>query len=523
MTARVVVIALDAASPVLLRRWAADGTLPNIGRLLREGLSGSSRSLEAFYHGSTWPSFMTGRSPGHHGIYWLHQAAPHEYEMSRLTAPQIGRFPSLWDVAAGAGKRVAVLDVPFDRPDPGFSGVRCIEWYSHDPIFGFQTTPALLAGEIARLEGRHPAPDYCDAIRRDAASTRLFVEQLVRGAQLRSRIARRVLGNSEWDLAIQVFAETHCAGHQLWHLHDPAHPGYDPALVREVGDGIRDVYVAVDTAVGEIIDAVAGPDSTILLLDLHGMSTMAGAGLIIAEFLERLGVVTRVPPPPPPGLLKASFGPWWRALPQGIRDAFAPLKRAVLGPPPPLERPGVVRPSYVPEASRCFWVNLGRSVSGIRLNIRGREKAGILPPEEAEGLAAMLAEELLALRHEDDGGPVVESVRRSRDLYPGPEAEWLPDLVIDWDLARPIGSAEVGTGVGGQVRVRSPRAGLIEKQNVSGRSGEHRNEGLFIARGPGIARGELSRTVSTMDYAPTIAKLLGCDMETDGRLIHEIL
>ena len=56
---RVLVIALDAASPVLLREWGADGTLPNIGRLLREGLSGPSRSLEGFYHGSTWPSFWT--------------------------------------------------------------------------------------------------------------------------------------------------------------------------------------------------------------------------------------------------------------------------------------------------------------------------------------------------------------------------------------------------------------------------------------------------------------------------------
>ena len=522
MTARVLVIALDAASPVLLRRWGGDGTLPNIGRLLREGLSGASRSLEGFYHGSTWPSFMTGRSPGNHGVYWLFQAAPGEYEQSRLTASQIGRFPSLWDVAAAAGKRVAVLDVPFDRPHPGFSGVSCIEWYSHDPIFGFQTSPTGLAKEIERLEGPHPAPDYCDAVRRDAASCRRFIDQLVKGAGLRSRIARRVLGGSDWDLAIQVFAETHCAGHQLWHLHDPAHPGHDAALAREAGDGIREVYVAVDKAVGEIIEAVAGPESTVMLVDLHGMSYMAGAGSIVADFLERLGLVTRVPPPPPPGPLKTTLGPLWRAFPAGVRNAFAPLKRYVMGPPPPLEEPGVIRPQFIPGASRCYWVNLGHSVSGIRLNIRGRERAGMLPPEEAESLVAMLTEELLALRYEADGGAVVESVRRGRDLYPGPEAEWLPDLVVDWDLSRPFGSAEVGTGEGGLLRVRSPRGGLIEKQNRNGRSGEHRNEGLFIARGPGITPGTLVRTVSTMDYAPTIAKMLGCEMEADGSVIAEI-
>jgi predicted AlkP superfamily phosphohydrolase/phosphomutase len=81
----------------------------------------------------------------------------------------------------------------------------------------------------------------------------------------------------------------------------------------------------------------------------------------------------------------------------------------------------------------------------------------------------------------------------------------------------------VGTGKGGLIRVRSPRAGLIEKQNRNCRSGEHRNEGLFIARGPGIASGTLDRTVSTMDYAPTLARMLGCEMESDGMLIDEIL
>jgi predicted AlkP superfamily phosphohydrolase/phosphomutase len=171
---------------------------------------------------------MTGRSPGTHGLYWLLQSATGEYEQTRLTVEQIGRYPALWDVLAAAGKRVAVLDVPFDRPRPGFPGVQAIEWYSHDPLFGFRTEPARLAGEIERLEGRHPAPECCDRVRRDAGSCRRFIDQMTKGVALRSRIARRVLSGASWDFAIQVFAETHCSGHQLWHLHDASHPGHDP-------------------------------------------------------------------------------------------------------------------------------------------------------------------------------------------------------------------------------------------------------------------------------------------------------
>jgi predicted AlkP superfamily phosphohydrolase/phosphomutase len=454
---RLLVLALDAASPVLLREWGADGTLPNIGNLLREGLSGPSRSLEGFYHGSTWPSLMTGRTPGSHGIYWMHQSGPGEYDRVRLTPEQIGRYPALWEVLAGAGKRVAVLDVPFDAPRPAFRGLQAIEWYSHDSLFGFQTTPASVAADIERIEGRHPAPASCDAVRRDRAACRQFIDELTRGAALRSRIARRLFTGSSWDIAIQVFAETHCAGHQLWHLHDPAHPGHDPELVRQTGDGIREVYVAVDKAVGEIIEAVAGPETTVLLIDLHGMSFMAGAGGILPNVLERLGYVTRLPPPPPPRFLPRIFGPLWRGLPEGVRNALTPLKRMVLGPPPPPVRPGVARAQFIPEASRCFWLNLGTSVSGVRLNVIGRERNGVLRPEEAGSFAATLTEELLALRNVDTGGPIVQSVRRGAELYPGSMAHLLPDLVIDWDLSHHLGSAEVGTGKGGVLRISSPR------------------------------------------------------------------
>jgi predicted AlkP superfamily phosphohydrolase/phosphomutase len=520
---RLLVLALDAASPALLRQWGADGTLPAIGRLLREGLSGPARSLEGFYHGSTWPSFMTGRSPGSHGIYWMHQAGAGEYDRVLLTPEQIGRHPALWDVLARAGKRVAVLDVPFDAPRPAFSGLQAIEWYSHDPLFGFQSTPPSVAAEIERIEGRHPAPASCDAVRRDRASCRRFIDELTRGAALRSRIACRLLTGSSWDVAIQVFAETHCAGHQLWHLHDSAHPGHDPDLARETGDGIREVYVAVDKAVGAIVETVAGPETTVLLIDLHGMSFMTGAGLIIPEVLERLGYVTRLPPPPPPRFLPRTFGPLWRGLPDGLRNALTPLKRLVLGPPPPSVPRGVAQAQFIPERSRCFWLNLGTSVSGVRLNLIGRERNGVLRPEEAESFAATLTEELLALRNLDTGHPVVERVRRGSDLCPGPMAHLLPDLVIDWDLSQPLGSAGVGTGRGSVLRISSPRTGLIEVENRSGRSGEHRNEGLFVARGPGIRPGTLDRSVSTLDYAPTIAAMLGCGMPADGQVIHELL
>jgi hypothetical protein len=47
---------------------------------------------------------------------------------------------------------------------------------------------------------------------------------------------------------------------------------------------------------------------------------------------------------------------------------------------------------------------------------------------------------------------------------------------------------------------------------------------LFIAAGPGVRSGLLSREISILDFAPTFGKLLGVELpDADGRPIDELL
>jgi predicted AlkP superfamily phosphohydrolase/phosphomutase len=211
-------------------------------------------------------------------------------------------------------------------------------------------------------------------------------------------------------------------------------------------------------------------------------------------------------------------------MPEGVRGALTPLKHAVLGPPPPPTLPGVVRPGFIPSASRCYWINLGLSVSGIRLNIAGREPDGVLQPRDVEAFSEELSRELLALLDPETGRPLVERLRWTRDLFAGDQVDRLPDLVVDWDLVPPVGSETIGTGAGAVRRATSPRIGTLVRTNRYCRSGEHRNEGMFIAHGEGIRAATIGRVISNMDLAPTFARLLGTDMtDVDGRPIPELL
>jgi predicted AlkP superfamily phosphohydrolase/phosphomutase len=520
--AKLLVLCIDAGSPTLLQQWAADGTLPNLAALADRGLVGETRSLEGFFVGSTWPSFYTGVSPAGHGLHYLAQLKLGSYELERPALGEFVQAEPFWRPLSRAGRRVAILDVPLCRLDPELNGTHVVEWGGHDPVFGFRTSPPQAAELIEAHLGRHPANHVCDAARRSADDYRLLVDDLVASARSRATLTNLFLRQGGWDLLLQVFTEAHCVGHQCWHLHDLAHPGHDPALAAELGDPLKRVYAAIDTSIGEILKEAG--DTCVVVLSLHGMSHWYGAQFLLPEILFRLGVTQReaiTQPPPSAASLALDAARWaWRRLPASLRRRMAPL-RGRLSPDAGAALP---RLGVSPASSRCFPVPNGLAVGGIRLNLAGREPEGILQAgPAADAFCAELTKDLLEIVDERTGGPLIQRVRRTRELFTGPHLDALPDLLVEWNDAAATGSTLVGGGAGAVVRAHSPKIGVVEGANRYCRTGEHRVEGLFIAAGPGIRPGRLNRVVSILDLAPSLAARLGVRLpDCEGAPIPEL-
>ena len=519
-------LGIDAGNPELLRRWAADGTMPNLARLMARGISGTTRSLDGFFIGSTWPSFYTGVSPARHGFNYLVQLRPGTYELYRPATEQFVKAEPFWAALSRAGRRVAILDVPLCRLDPGVNGIHVIEWGGHDPSFGFGTSPAELRDEITVRRNR-TVSHVCDADRRSPEDYRVFVEDLLHAVEAREALTRRFLRQGGWDFFIQVFAESHCGGHQLWHLQDTGHPAHDPALAVSLGAPLRKIYQAIDRAIGGILEDAG--DALILVASLHGMEHWYGAQFLLPELLFRLGAASpakRAPPTPRGGLgpmARAGMGWARRQLPDGLRRRLGALRRQLSPPrfqPAPLGDLGVD-----PLSSRCFPIPNGLASGGVRLNLVGREPHGLLQPgAEADAFCAELSEQLLEIVDERTGGRLVERVLRVREVFSGEHLDDLPDLLVEWNATAATGSTLVGNGAGAVVRAHSPRIGVVEGVNDYCRTGEHRLEGLVVAAGPGLRPGRFSRTVSVLDFAPSIRALLGVPMpECEGRVVAELL
>ncbi len=519
-SARLLVIGIDAASPDLLDAWTADGTLPNLASLAQRGLVARMRGIEGFFVGSTWASMYTGTNPARHGLHYQMQLVPGSYRLEDRAAGAFVERDPFWRVLSRAGKRVAVLDVPLSRIECELNGVQVVEWGGHDAFFGYSTLPPGLASDIEARFGTHPAGVSCDAERRGAEDYRRFISSLERGVARKGAWSAELLARGGWDLFMEVFTESHCVGHQCWHLHDSAHPAHDATVAAITGDPLRTVYRAIDREIGTLVEAAG--DAQVIVFAAHGMASRYGAQFLLRDVLCALGVAAPIPRSFR-GRVRDAAGRAWRAMPERVRALAGPLRRRVLP-----DSAAHLPPSGIgvdPHRSFCFPLANGLAVSGIRLNLEGREPRGLLAPgERADRFVEQLERDLLAIVDGVSDAPLVKRVVRTRELYDGEHLNALPDVLVEWNEAVANGSTALGDGAGARVSAGSARIGTIVGANDYGRSGEHRPGGWLVAAGPGVEHGTLAHPPSLLDLAPTIARILGVELPgADGAPIPEIV
>lgn len=486
---RVLFLGLDAMDPELILRWSRSGDLPVFASLFERAACGPTENPPGLFVGAVWPSFFTGASPTRHLRYCFEQLVSGTYDVRRVK-PSDMESPPFWMGLSDAGRRVAVVDVPKSPSAPALNGIQLCDWATHDPDPGssFQTWPPSLAADVVARFGSDPIGD-CNRIQRGVEGIEAFRRGLQARIAMKAAFCREMLDSESWDLFLAVFAESHCVGHQCWTVHDPDHINHDRAFAARVGDPMKDVYVALDAAVGELLRK-AGDDTLVFVLASHGMGSHYDGTFMLDKILQRLE--------PQPGSWMTTAITWGR---WGRRVL---LNRIRGGTPAPLRLTVAHR--------RCFAIPNNDVCGAIRVNLIGREPSGrVAPGAEVDALFAELRRELLALINVDTGEPVVRDVYRFADRYPGEPMDGMPDFCVEWNHRSPIS------------RVTSPRIGTVHKQFRGVRSGDHKPAGFFWCTGAGIQAGQRSEPVSVMDFAATVAARLGVRLDgIDGRPIRGI-
>jgi predicted AlkP superfamily phosphohydrolase/phosphomutase len=509
------IIGLDAATPTLVGRWMAEGKLPTFRRLAEEGAWGPLLSVPNTSSPAAWSTFMTGKNPGRHGIFFFSERVPGSYR-HRFVNGSMRDGMAFWQLLGNAGRRVGIMNVPITFPAEPVNGFFIAGLDAPDAEHpGFAYPPTLMRKLRAELGEFVAAGSLSQAIGHDVLAGRMDValRKLLERMETRTRWAEHLIETERPDLMTVVYTETDSVQHFFWKFMDPRHPDYTASLAERHGDAILRVYQKADEVTRRLIERFG--DGTVLVVSDHGAGMGHDLREVVRQALRALGLFVFE------GDGNGETGPSWR------RRLMPTLRRwALSGLPLALRRsvhrrlPSVADAMKTALRGRVDWGKTRAYSAGspgeIWLNVKGREPLGIVEPgAEYEDLRHSIAEAFRGSVDADTGEPLVSAVMTREQMYQGPYIERAPDLYVRLSerVVRRFRISGRHVALPGG-RPDTPRSAM---------SGGHRPEGLVMLRGPGIRPGAILSGANLQDIAPTVLYALDAAVpdDLDGAVLRQ--
>lgn len=485
-------LALDSMEPRLLEEWCAQGLLPNLDRLFKSSVTAPVVTPRGLGNSVFWSCFFTCSNPAKNSQYYFRQIEPGSYTISPFLEDKHYLRPPFWSAFDKAGLRVAVIDLVRAPLVPDLGGIQVVDWLSHDITGVPRSWPPNAIDEIHENFGTDPFEGSADDSFNESADMAQYLDDYMRRIEAKTEMSLAYMKQGNWDLFITTYSDPHDVGHNCWHLHDPSHPWHDAKTAERVGDPVKQVYMALDAAVGRLIEA-AGDDATIMFLTGPGMGPNYSANNMLEKILLHLE---------DPGEFKRSakllaLQPYYRKLvPDALRKRLRNVTFSVQDHLAATER----------GRRRCFMIPHNDNSGAIRINLVGREPHGtVRPGEEFDKYCDELTEQLLDLVNLETGGPVVDEVVRVAEHCQGENLDYLPDLLVVWNRDAYINA------------VTSPRTGDIHADVHLMRSGDHTPNGIFSVASPGLEPKRINEKISPMDVGSTVTSWFGMSLpDADG-------
>ena len=484
------VLQFDAASVAVLDRMLAEGRLPVLAGLIERGRRMDLDTPAAHFAAGAFHTLYSGVELAEHGLFY-----PFQWDASAQRARYMTAFPAppaIWERLARAGRRTLAIDPYESRPPRHWDGTYVCGWQFADRVvLPRWSLPEGTGTALARSHGR--GPHATEIFGRPTARELLALRaKLVEAPARVAAAAVDLLAREHHDLVWLTFSAAHLAGHQFWDVSQLAEaPGRRERAL--LASALADVYEAVDAAFGTVLAALP-PAADVIVASAVGMDVNSSRADLLPRMLAR--VLAGGPLPQANGA-----GAIWRlraAVPRRARGAIARAlpDRAALALTARLELRGIDwtrTPAFAHPADNQGYV---------RLNLRGRERDGIVAQDEAGELLTLIADGLMTFR-DPDGQPAVERVDRVAEHHVGARADQLPDLVGRW-------SERPATTLAG---VHSPSFGdVLRRGSGSGRSGNHTPADAWAVVAPGASAARTpGRPPRLADVAGTVAAVCGVD------------
>ena len=498
------IIGIDGATFDLIRPWASEGYLPHLSRLMVEGAHGPLRAWPNMNSAAAWTSMVTGYNPGQHGIFDFGKPIPWAERDWRPTLGASRRKIAFWNRLSEAGDRVGIINVPISYPAETLNGFMIAGMdtpSTRSP--GFCHPPELVDDlRQAGIDYVLDVPNLQHLSRRDPARGARLARQMI---DVRAQAVAHLMSTRSWDVLMAVFVVTDRLQHYYW-------PDEDADLKGEDWAAIRDVYRRVDAVVGDLVARVGRPCHVLVVSD-HGFGPSRLAPRCLNRLFSELGLLrfSQAKAGWPGQLLGVGLNMGRRVIPhtwqRSVAKAFPRLYNRAVHEKSVADIDWHQTTAFATALGQSVYLHEGGSLGNGQVGERGYERHREHVKSILEGLVDA-----------ETRRPLIREVHRREDLYRGPYLSKAGDLILDWDYDVCRDSL-LYEAEGRQVVVRAEgQSGPGERWRA-----DHRQEGIFIASGPGIRKG-ISVASSIYDVAPTVLHLRGraVPSDSDGAVIERM-
>jgi predicted AlkP superfamily phosphohydrolase/phosphomutase len=273
------------------------------------------------------------------------------------------------------------------------------------------SSPADYATELAQATGRfytQGMPEDTKVLEEGVLEVDEFLAQTkIAGEEIVEQY-EYVLDQFDQGLLFYYTGNVDQISHMMWKTLDPTHPSYDPEVDPQYAGLIEDLYVGLDDLVGYTLEHM-GADTTLIVMSDHGFASLKRSFQLNAWLKERGYLVVKNP---------------------DMKDD----------------------PGMFVNVDWAHTQAYGLGLNGLYLNMRGRERNGIVTEAQRDELLEEIAEALLAEIDPVTEMPAVTKVYKRDEHFRGRgQLEVGPDIIVGYTTGTGGGGADALGAVGTEI------------------------------------------------------------------------
>lgn len=531
---KVLVIGLDGATFDLLEPLIANGDMPNLGRLIDEGICATLESTAPPITAVAWTSFMTGVNPGKHGIFGF-RTYDAQSQIDRFATSKAIRSPTLWFHLSRHNKRMCIINLPMNYPPPKVNGIL---------VSGFDAPSkdsAFTYPEAFKVELLTQFPDYTilpakpKGIRTQDEALHSYTVSIKRAFQQRVQLSNWLMSREDWDFLMVQFQAVDGLQHVAWPDLNPTGPISGNERRRQMALAC---YRYLDKQIATLLSHPWVENTNIFIISDHGFSLetkciapnnlLAAWGYLKARSSNTQSATQSQRSSDGISAFKDRLRNSHSSLIRSLYKLGVKLKQNLCrvvktlseGSDTEQRSQAAIRMLQDTSLSSVLDVDWSKTracaitaekYALIYLNIVGRDRYGIVKPDQVNELIDELIDRFRTVIDPDSGQYVFKHVVRGEKIYQAGPGVVLPDIVL-------IPCEKYST----TTRSLDPRGSVYRRPHPIG---GHHPDGIFIAWGPDIRSGKLENRLNIIDIAPTVMHILGLPVprNMDGQVVLEVL